>query len=46
MTDVVVGGEKITVTDDLLIEAILNLRGAPTTNGLAGGMDNMLMNTL
>ena len=46
MTDVVVGGEKIIVIDDLVIEASLNLRGAPITSGPAGGMDTILLNTL
>ena len=47
MIDVMAGGEKIIVTDDLEIEAILNLRGAPMTNGLSVvGMVTILLNVL
>jgi len=46
MDDIMAGEEKINVTDDLLMEAIRNLRGAPITNGPAGRMGIILLNEL
>ena len=43
--DVMAGGEKMIVTDSLLMEAIRTLRGAPITRGLTG-MDTILLNEL
>lgn len=46
INDVVAGGEKINVTEELLMEAIRNLLGAPITSGLGGGIGTILLNEL